>query len=108
MEDDLREDAVDVLRDVQVWRLTSGRWQVVAQAVDSVAAALVAGDTVAFREALCDVELAGPVRATRVENAETLPASESVRERVNELIHTLDGRPVDPRDTDDAAAGAAG
>jgi hypothetical protein len=108
MEDDLRDDAVDVLRDALVWRLTTGQWTAVTQAVDVLAAALVAGDASLFREALYDLELAGPVRATRIEDAEVLPPPEPVRERVNELIHTLDGRPVDPQSTDDAAAGAAG
>lgn len=107
MEDDLREGAVDVLRDVLVWRLAGGQWRAVTQAVDSLAAALAAGDASSFQEALYDLELAGPVRARRIEDAETLPASELVRERVNELIHTLDGRPADPQDTDDAAADAA-
>jgi len=108
MEDDLREDAVDVLRDALVWRLEDGQWRAVAQAVDALVAALVAGDASSFREALYDLELAGPVRATRIEDAEALSPPEPVRERVNELIHTLDGRPADPQSTDDAAAGAAG
>lgn len=109
MEDDAREDALDVLQDALVWRLTGGRWRAVEQALEAIAGALAAGDSTVFRAAVCDLELAGPVRAVRVEDASTLPAPQRVRERINELVHTLDGsRRADRRDGDDDAAAAAG
>ncbi len=109
MEGDVREDALDVLRDALVWRLTDGRWRVVGQAVEVLASALDAGDTAAFRKAVYDLELAGPVRAARFEDPPTVPTPDPVRERVNELIHTLDGsRPVVGQDSDDEPADAAG
>lgn len=98
----MRDDALDVLRVTLVWRLTEGRWRTVAQAADALAAALAAGDDAAFRAAVHDLALAGPVRAVSAGNPPTEPAPDPVRERVNELIHTLG------QDTDDNAAGASG
>ncbi|MGH3937836.1 MAG: CATRA system-associated protein [Pseudonocardiaceae bacterium] len=109
MEDDARKDALDVLRDARVWRLTGGRWRAVGQALEAMAGALVADDSAAFQAAVCQLELAGPVRAVRVEDVSTLPAPHRVRERINELVHTLDGsRRTERRDDDGDAAGAAG
>lgn len=103
--EDAREDALDVLRDALVWRLTGGHWQTVEQALEAMAEALAADDKVAFRAAVCDLEVAGPVRAVPVEDASTLPAPQQVRERINELVHTLDGsqRPDQRDDEGDAA-----
>ncbi|MBV9160118.1 MAG: hypothetical protein JO281_00885 [Pseudonocardiales bacterium] len=50
--DNLHEDAVDVLRDALVWRLTGIPWRAVTQAVDTLAAALAAGEASAFRRRL--------------------------------------------------------
>lgn len=101
-----REDALDVLRDaLRAWQLTAGGWKVVEQAVDALGAALVVGDTAAFREAVCDLEQVGPIRATSFGQEPTVSApDEPVRERINELIHSLeDPRSVGRRATDDDA-----
>jgi hypothetical protein len=90
-------DALNVLRDATKWRLTSARWGVVANAVRAMAAALVSGDVRAFRDAVSDLELAGPVRATRVGDTPTVPAPEPVLEEIYELIHTVDGRTDTPK-----------
>lgn len=89
---ELREDALDVLRDALDWRMTEARWGVVAEAVRRMAVTVRSGDAGAFREAVYDLELAGPVRATGVGDTPTMPAPEPVLEEVNELIHTVDGR----------------
>lgn len=89
-----REDALDVLQDALAWELAAGCWKVVAQTVDALGAALVASNTAAFREAVCDLERASPYRATPFGEESTVsPPDEQVRERINELIHSLE----DPR-----------
>lgn len=95
MEINVHKDAVDVLRDALVWRLTEGHWVAVGRAVDSLATALAAKDAEAFREAVYDLELAGPVRAVSAQTPPTDLAPVVVRERINELIHTLDGQVAD-------------
>ncbi|MFI6504513.1 CATRA system-associated protein [Nonomuraea typhae] len=89
MEDDVRDDALDLLAEVLVWRLAGDRWRAVERALDGLAAA--GGDTDAFREVLHDLELAGPARAVRIEDVAVLPVPEPVRERINQLVHTLEG-----------------
>jgi hypothetical protein len=92
LDQDLREDALDVLNDALAWRLVPARWAIVARYVDRLANALQAGDPEAVRAAVAELELAGPVRAARVGDTPLVEAPEPVREEINELIHTLDGR----------------
>jgi len=89
---ELREDAVDVLRDALAWRLEPARWAVVAAAVDALTGALQAGDVDAVRAAVYELELAGPVRAGGFGETPVVEAPVPVREEINELIHALDGR----------------
>ncbi len=100
-----REDALDVLRDARAWQLTAGRWKVVAQTVDALGAALVVGDTAAFREAVGELERVGPIRAKRFGEEPTVSApDELVRERISELIDSLeDSRSIGRRAADDDA-----
>jgi hypothetical protein len=90
--DELREDALDVLRDAREWRLPGARWDSVVAEVRSVAAALVSMDIEAVRRAVYNLELAGPVRAIPVGATPVGEPPEPVRDEINELIHTLDGR----------------
>jgi hypothetical protein len=92
LDDELREDALDVLRDALQWRLTGPRWARVETAVEAVTSALRSGDVAALRTAVYELELAGPVRATGLGDTPVVDAPEPVREEINELIYTLDGR----------------
>jgi len=88
----LREDALDVLVDASTWQLAGPRWDAVAAAIGALAVALRSADVRGVRTAVYDLELAGPPRATGVGDTPVVPAPEPVREEINELIHTLDGR----------------
>ena len=90
MADDIHHDALDLLGEVLVWRLAVDRWRAVDQALRDLMAAAAADEPDAFREVLHDLELAGPTRAVRIEDAEKLPAPQPVRERINQLVHTLE------------------
>lgn len=92
LDQELREDALDVLRDALVWQLEPARWTAVDAAVDALAAALRAADVEAVRAAVYGLELAGPVRAVVVGDNPLVEAPEEVREEINELVRTLDGR----------------
>lgn len=104
--------AVDVLGDVLVWRLTNENWEVVGRGLEAMNLALAAGDSAGFRRAVADVEMAGPHRIVGLENSAMLPLPEKHRERVNELIHSLDATPQEESrtasDTDAASPGASG
>lgn len=90
--DKQREDTLDVLREALRWRLTTTRWAAVEVAVETVTSALRAGDVATLRAAVYDLQAAGPVRATGFGDTPVVEPPEPVREEINELIHTLDGR----------------
>ena len=94
---ELRTDALDVLRDALEWRLAPARWNTVAVTADVLHSALRTGDVDGFREAVYDLELAGPVRGPGDGEASTTPAPEEVYVVISNLIHTLDPR-ADPQE----------
>jgi hypothetical protein len=91
-----RADALDVLNDLLEWRLAPQRWERVEQIVDSLVEAIAAGDGDALREATAELELAGPVRITRIGSTPLLPAPERVRDRANHLVHSLGSASREP------------
>lgn len=108
MGDDIEDDVFDLLREVLIWRLAGDRWRAVDRALDGLAAALAKNEADAFQDGLHALELAGPARAVRIEDVSVLPAPESVRERINQLIHTLENtRRGGEHDTEDNATAAA-
>lgn len=101
IDDEDRADALDILGDVLVWRLAPSRWDQVLAVIGTLAAAVSAGDPAAFRQAGADLELLAPPRITRIGGTSKVPPPEDVRDRTNQLIHTLEtgasktGRPAD-------------
>lgn len=91
------EDAIHVLEDLLLWELTAARWEGVAGILEAVAAEVAADDLSNLAEATIQLELAGPVRITRIGAMPTEPPPPRVRERINQLIHRLSGK-----DTNDA------
>lgn len=85
----LRADALDVLQDVVQWRLTAKRWATVRGALDAIRAAYDAGDVDALREAVYDLELAGPVRANSLVGEEIGEPPAPVYDVTNSLQHDL-------------------
>jgi hypothetical protein len=90
---DLRHDAVSALGDALRWRLSPERWSEVDSVVDRMTSAVRTDDVEELRAAVIDLELAGPVRITRIGDPQARPAPEPVRERVNHLVHDLDEPP---------------
>jgi hypothetical protein len=89
LDPEVRADAVDVLRDLVEWRLAPQRWARIEESVDALEAALAAGDVDALRDAVADLELAGPVRATRIGSVSPTCAPPLLLERANHLVHAL-------------------
>ena len=92
----LRADALDVLQDVLQWRLTATRWATVRVALDAMRAAYDAGDVDALREAVYDLELAGPVRANSLAGEEVGEPPAPVYDVANRLQHDLSGEGPPP------------
>ncbi|MFC9440364.1 CATRA system-associated protein [Nocardia sp. NPDC057030] len=89
-----REDILGVLRDVARWHLPPSRWEHVLDSVGALAVALANGDTLAVRESIAEVELLGPVRATRIGTGDRAPAPHRMLDRAYTLAHSLGGDPV--------------
>jgi len=98
-DDETVQDAVDVLRDLVLWEMTSQRWAHVEEVLRRIGAALAARDGRELREAVAELEISGPVRMLRIGSkpAEGIPAP--VLDRRNVLVHSLtaDERPEDDR-----------
>jgi hypothetical protein len=94
---ELRADVLDVLDDVAQWRLAPQRWQQVYELLGAITEALAGADVDALRDAAGNLELAGPVRITRIGATPAVRLPDDVQERVNHLKHSLlsSGRPAD-------------
>ncbi|MFB7336955.1 CATRA system-associated protein [Streptomyces adustus] len=92
-----RDDAVDVLTDLLEWQLVEERWERVDAIVRSLTEALAAGDRAALRNATAELELAGPIRITRIGAEPLIPAPDRTRDRANRLVHALGSQPPEPR-----------
>jgi CATRA-associated small protein len=86
------EDAVHVLADLLLLELSPARWEGIAGILEALAAEVAVSDLSNLGEATIQLELAGPVRITRIGALPTEPPPPRVRERINQLIHTLSGK----------------
>ena len=90
----VRAEALDVISDARSWRLAGTRWAAIEQVLAAMDAALAAGDVTALATATTDLELAGPVRITRIGADPVVPPPPAIRDRLNELVHSLGGVPA--------------
>lgn len=88
-------DALDVLEAVATWELAEERWIRVTDALAGFARAVRDSDVTALRAAIVDLELASPVRVTRIGARPTVPPPAPVLEARNTLVHILLGRSED-------------
>ena len=87
----IRNDAVEVLRDVLRWCLTPAGWAEISAILDTLGTNLDLADPhglAALARATVALELAGPELLTEVDGA-AIPASDSIRERVDSLVDKL-------------------
>jgi CATRA-Associated Small Protein len=105
---ELRRHARNVLQDVLRWRLTADRWADISDILDDLEAGLRLsgpGQLAALTEAAVALELSAPPRLTPVDKLAADSAPDSVRDRVNVLVHALTP-PAAP--ATDETSGAAG
>lgn len=96
-EDGEPEEALEALGDVLMWQLAPARWETVRTAIEAVEVAHAAGDAAALRRATIELELLAPIRITRIGSEPTVAAPERIRERTNQLIHSLEAASSAPR-----------
>jgi hypothetical protein len=99
------DEAREVLADVPRWSLPEPRWEQARRAMADMTGALAAASLKELWRATGRLQLCSPPRVlTRLGDDPPLPAPKAVRERVAELIYSLD--PAVSRSGD--AAGTAG
>lgn len=90
---DVRSEALDVVLDALEWRLADTRWQAVEQILTAMNASLAAGDVPALAAATAELELASPLRMTRIGDTPVVPAAQPVRVLLTKLVYSLGGAP---------------
>jgi hypothetical protein len=94
----VRAEALDVISDALVWRLADARWSAIEETLAAMDAALAANDAKALAAATIDLELAGPVRITRIGAVPVVPPPPAIRDRLNRLVYSLGGTPAADQD----------
>jgi hypothetical protein len=100
---DARAEALDVISDALQWRLADTRWQGIEQLLVAMGAALEADDLGALTAATVDLELAGPLRMTRIGATPVVPPPPPVRDRLNRLVYSLGGAQATQREAPEQA-----
>lgn len=101
---DVRAEALDVIFDAHQWRLATAQWGRIERMLDAMISALEADDLSALAAVTADLELAGPLRITRIGTVPAVPPPPPVRDQLNRLVHILgEASAVDRREPDDDA-----
>jgi hypothetical protein len=90
---DLRAEALDVISDALTWQLVDESWKAIERVLIAMDEALAADDSQALAAATADLELAGPVRITRIGSTPVVPPPQPVRDLLNRLVHSLGSTP---------------
>jgi predicted negative regulator of RcsB-dependent stress response len=101
----VHSDALDVLSYVLSWKLAAPRWQEIEKMLVAMDTALQANDLEALAEATIRLELAGPLRATRIGGTSVSAPPDAVRGRVVQLMLSLRGRRRAQEERDSGGAG---
>jgi hypothetical protein len=101
---DVRAEALDVVLDALQWRLAEARWQAIEQMLIAMEAALEAGAVEDLAAATADLELAGPLRITRIGSTPLIPPGPPIRDLLNRMVYSLGGMPADQEGPEQAGA----
>jgi hypothetical protein len=93
---EVRAEALDLLKDALHWHLAEARWQAIEHVLITMDAALTVSDLAALAAATADLELAGPLRITRIGATPVVPPPPPIRDRLNRLVYVLGGRMLTP------------
>jgi hypothetical protein len=101
LDTDLRNSTITLLDEVPEWHATTTEWEYLGGLIKAVEEVIAQQDWPRLRKVVDELELARPLRATRLgrqpERPPVLPASEPVRERVNRLVYDLRTQPSQER-----------
>jgi len=101
----LRAEAKAKVSEIFDWRMSEVGWQHVSALLTALEHAAAVGDEDELEAVTVELELIGPDRITRIgTSSHSAPAPSFVRERLNRLVHSLNGitAPPDGRPAPDA------
>jgi len=84
------DEALDTLADVLEWRTTAAGWITTTRLLDDLAAAHAARDYASLRATTSILENSSPNRTTPIGGEPTGPPPAPTRDRLNQLIHSLE------------------
>ncbi|WP_066375806.1 CATRA system-associated protein [Herbidospora mongoliensis] len=86
---DALDDLLDLVTDIDQWRVTPEHWETIGGLLELAAASLT--EPAALRPLLEELENAGQDRITRIGASPIVPPPPPVRDRLNQLVHALSG-----------------
>ncbi len=95
--DEFPETVLDtraILEEVKEWRLPLTEWTELSELIESIAEALSAADASTLGRLIDELVLHTPERAIPLGADRVVPMPPPLRERVNQLVHTLGGQPA--------------
>ncbi|MFY1681736.1 CATRA system-associated protein [Micromonospora sp.] len=87
---DVLDDLRNVLDDMADWQFDPAGWADIDTLLERVAASLAAGATDEFRDAVADLEWAGPTKVKSADSGATGRQPPKIREKVTRLRDTLE------------------
>ncbi|GAA1022431.1 hypothetical protein Aple_075660 [Acrocarpospora pleiomorpha] len=90
-EQEMAADTLAILSDLLLWRTSLKRWGRIEQILAHMQAAFADSNMTTAWSAVADLALAGTTRNTRIGDTPTVPPPAAVRDRVSQMIHSLDG-----------------
>ncbi|MEV6843931.1 CATRA system-associated protein [Actinoplanes sp. NPDC051411] len=82
-------DALEILDEIQVWRLAPRRWDQVSELLDQMASTIDRRDATAVLSAVADLQRNGPTRVQRIGVGAIAGIPESITDRCNALTRAL-------------------
>ncbi len=83
-------DAYLAISDAIQWQLPEERWEAIGQILTVMDATIKAGDIAGLAEATAELEVAGPLRLTRIGGTPIVPPNPEVRRLLGDLEYVLD------------------
>lgn len=102
LDEDSRQEAVEVLRNCAQWRLSPAWWGRIDTILDGADTALRTRNMNAFTAAIDELALASPFRVSRISKPDSgQPASPARQERLNRMVYEVGALPSRPQNTTD-------
>jgi hypothetical protein len=88
---DVQTEALEAVQDALQWQLAESRWQAIEEILTTMETAFINGDREALEAATVHLEMAGPLRITRIGATPIVPPPPPILLQLNHLVLSLGG-----------------